>query len=74
MNIKRYFFEHELSQITHELFVNDYIHEKFESVHDYDVVIGPIANDKVGVQIRKYVDKEISLKNQEILLLLKYVL
>ena len=45
-----------------------------ESVHDYDVVIGPIANDKVGVQIRKYVDKEISLKNQEILLLLKYVL
>ena len=32
MNIKRYFFEHELSQITHELFVNDYIHEKFESM------------------------------------------
>ena len=31
MNIKRYFFEHELSQITHELFVNDYIHEKFKS-------------------------------------------
>jgi hypothetical protein len=29
MNIKRYFFEHELSQITHELFVNEYIHEKF---------------------------------------------
>jgi len=27
MNIKRYFFEHELSQITHELF--EYIHEKF---------------------------------------------
>ena len=27
MNIKRYFFEHELSQITHKLFVNDYIHE-----------------------------------------------
>ena len=29
MDIKRYFFEHELSQITHKLFVNDYIHEKF---------------------------------------------
>ncbi len=29
MNIKRYFFEHELSQTTHKLFVNDYIHEKF---------------------------------------------
>ena len=27
MNIKRYFFEHELSQITHKLFVNEYIHE-----------------------------------------------
>lgn len=33
-----------------------------ESVHDYDVVIGPIANDKVGVQVRKYFDKEISLE------------
>lgn len=33
-----------------------------ESVHDYDVVIGPIANDKVGVQVRKYLDKEISLE------------
>lgn len=32
------------------------------SVHDYDVVIGPIANDKVGVQVRKYLDKEISLE------------
>lgn len=31
------------------------------SVHDYDVVIGPIANDKVGVQVRKYIEKEISL-------------
>ena len=33
-----------------------------ESVHDYDVVIGPIANDKVGVQVRKYFDKEITLE------------
>lgn len=32
------------------------------SVHDYDVVIGTIANDKVGVQVRKYFDKEISLE------------
>ena len=35
MNIKRYFFEHELSQITHKLFVNEYIHEKFnEYIHE----------------------------------------
>lgn len=33
-----------------------------ESVHDYDVVIGPIANDRVGIQVRKYFDKEISLE------------
>lgn len=32
------------------------------SIHDYDVVVGPIANDRVGVQIRKYIDKEISLE------------
>lgn len=32
------------------------------STHDYDVVIGPIANDRVGVQIRKYFNKEISIE------------
>ena len=32
------------------------------SVHDYDVVIGPIANDKVGLQVRKYLKKEIQLE------------
>lgn len=32
------------------------------STHDYDVVVGPIANDRVGVQIRKYFDKEITLE------------
>lgn len=30
--------------------------------HDYDIVIGPIANDKVGVQIRKFIDNEIDIK------------
>lgn len=29
--------------------------------HDYDVVIGPIANDKIGVQIRLFEDDEIDL-------------
>lgn len=32
-----------------------------ECVHDYDVVIGPIANDRVGMQIRKYMEQEIDL-------------
>lgn len=30
-------------------------------VHDYDIVVGPIANDRVGVQIRKYMNQEIDL-------------
>ena len=29
-------------------------------IHDYDIVYGPIANDKVGVQIRKYKDGSIN--------------
>jgi len=32
------------------------------NIHDYDIVIGPIANDKVGVQIRRYLESEITLK------------
>lgn len=40
-------------------------------VHDYDIVIGPIADDKVGVQIRlyneNYIDMSILLKR------LKYI-
>ena len=26
----------------------------FESVHPYDIVVGPIANDTVGVQLRRF--------------------
>ncbi len=33
-----------------------------ESVHGYDVVIGPIANDVVGIQIRKYFDGRITIE------------
>jgi len=28
--------------------------------HDYDIVTGPIANDKVGAQIRRFVEGDIS--------------
>lgn len=31
-----------------------------ESVHSYDIVIGPIANDRVGLQIRRYIEQEIT--------------
>lgn len=30
-------------------------------IHDFDIVIGPIADDKVGFQIRKYIENEISI-------------
>ncbi len=32
-----------------------------EPVHDYDIVIGPIANDRVGVQLWKYENHSIDL-------------
>lgn len=31
------------------------------TVHDYDIVYGPIADDKVGVQIRNLMEKNITL-------------
>lgn len=31
------------------------------NVHNYDIVIGPIANDRVGMQIRKYMEQEIDM-------------
>ena len=30
------------------------------NIHDFDIVIGPIANDKVGVQIRNYFEGNIT--------------
>ena len=35
---------------------------KGDNIHDYDIVIGPIANDKVGVQIRRYMLGDIDVK------------
>ncbi|MBR1514668.1 MAG: DUF3990 domain-containing protein [Bacteroidales bacterium] len=32
-----------------------------DAVHDYDVVIGPIANDTVGAQLWRYENKSIDL-------------
>lgn len=31
-------------------------------IHDYDIVIGPIADDKVGFQIRRYIENEIPIE------------
>ena len=32
-----------------------------QAIHDYDIVCGPIANDKVGVQIELFTDKLIDM-------------
>lgn len=32
-----------------------------ENIHGYDVVYGPIANDKVGVQIRNLIEQNIDM-------------
>lgn len=40
-------------------------------IHDYDVIYGPIANDKVGLQIRKLQDGSIDF--EEFLHRLKYM-
>ena len=32
-----------------------------QPAHDYDIVIGPIANDRVGVQLWKYENRSIDL-------------
>lgn len=36
-------------------------HADPEPAHDYDIVIGPIANDRVGVQLWKYETNSIDL-------------
>jgi len=37
------------------------LNKKAQNVHDYDVVYGPIADDKVGLQIRLYNEDYISV-------------
>ncbi len=32
------------------------------NIHDYDIVYGPIANDKVGVQVRNLMEENITLE------------
>ncbi|MBO4544989.1 MAG: DUF3990 domain-containing protein, partial [Verrucomicrobia bacterium] len=36
--------------------------ETGDSVHDYDIVYGPIANDRVGVQVLRYIEHFITLE------------
>lgn len=36
--------------------------QNYVSIHDYDIVYGPIADDKVGVQIRNLIENNITLE------------
>lgn len=42
-----------------------------DAMHDYDIVYGPIANDRVGLQIRRFQDKAIDI--DEFVAALKYM-
>ena len=33
-----------------------------ESIHNFDIVYGPIANDRVGLQIRKLIEHDITFE------------
>ena len=37
-------------------------HENQDFSHEYDIVTGPIANDRVGVQIRRFVEGDITFE------------
>lgn len=41
------------------VFANRNNREETTPVHDYDIVIGPIANDRIGLQIRNYMEHNI---------------
>ena len=59
----------ELRVLTFESYTRDWAEFIFlnrnnpsaKSAHDYDIVYGPIANDRVGVQIGKYEAGDITL-------------
>lgn len=36
--------------------------KKADNIHDYDIVYGPIANDKVGAQIRNVIEQNINME------------
>ena len=52
----------ELKVLTFDGYSREWADNKSkEQAHDYDIVYGPIANDRVGVQIGKYEAGDISL-------------
>lgn len=58
LNIKRY---NDYSEDWAKFILLNRRNENLQSAHDYDIVIGPIANDRVGVQLWKYETQSIDL-------------
>ena len=58
MRIKRY---HEYSEEWAQFILLNRRNDSLQAVHDYDIVYGPIANDRVGVQLWKYETQSIDL-------------
>lgn len=55
-NLKNLYFSEYSKEWAEFVFKN---RTKKDVYNDYDIVIGPIANDKVGAQIRRYIEKDI---------------
>ena len=52
---------HEYSEEWAKFILLNRRNDKAQPVHDYDVVYGPIADDRVGVQLWKYETQSIDL-------------
>ena len=52
----------EYSRQWAEFILKNRTNDDDKNVHQYDVVYGPIANDKVGVQIRNLMEQNIDLE------------
>ena len=51
----------EYSREWAEFILNNRQNRQRQQIHDYDIVFGPIANDTVGFQIRRFVSGIISM-------------
>lgn len=58
LNIRRY---NEYSEEWAQFILLNRRNDTKRPVHDYDIVFGPIANDRVGVQLWKYETQSIDL-------------
>lgn len=56
LNIKQF---HEYNKDWAEFILQNRGNESLHNIHDFDIVIGPIANDRVGLQILRLMEGDI---------------